>query len=34
MASAGGRWHNTRSGNRYHVGKGESVQRAVRRRGR
>lgn len=31
MASSGGRWHTTRSGNRYAVRKGESVQRAVRR---
>ena len=32
MASSGGRWHTTRKGNRYSVRKGESVQRAVRRR--
>lgn len=28
MASSGGRWHTTRSGNRFPVRKGESVQRA------
>lgn len=31
MASSGGRWHTTRSGNRFSVRKGESVQRAARR---
>lgn len=34
MASSGGRWHVTRSGNRFYVRKGESVQRASRRQRR